>query len=235
MSNCLSFVAGISHNHLHSCAINQAFKRWWRGLHLKRGSRATMHWGNSLFASLLFVARWKRVCFWVSVCVSFVCVQLIAGRGEIRSHAGLLSCTGALHSSVHISGNVVRIREHTKGQRKITAIYVFVCSCGLTYVCARAWVCVFCAQHAEGNFLEPSWKFNKHHVVGKVGQFTSFGLRSYSEASNMAAVESCGQVTLIEQPPSTETHTHPATHTPTHPPLSWKSSRRRWWMGDEDM
>lgn len=27
----------------------------------------------------------------------------------------------------------------------------------------------------------------------------------------MAAVESCGQVTLIEQPPSTETHTHPAT------------------------
>lgn len=25
------------------------------------------------------------VCFWASVCVSFVCVQLIAGGGEIRS------------------------------------------------------------------------------------------------------------------------------------------------------
>lgn len=85
MSNCLSFVAGISHNHLHSCAINQAFKRWWLGLHLERGSRATMHRGNSLFASLLLGARWKCVCFWVSVCVSFVCVQLIAGGGEIRS------------------------------------------------------------------------------------------------------------------------------------------------------
>lgn len=47
----------------------------------------------------------------------------------------------------------------------------------------RVHVCVVCV----GNLTEPTWKWNKLHILGKVGQFASFGWRSDSEAKILAA------------------------------------------------
>lgn len=135
MSNCLSFGAGISHNHPHFCAINQAFKYWWLGSHLKQGSRATMHWGNSLFASLLLRVQLLCVCSCLCMCVFCLrtCVvncAYVCGE-EIRWGCGLafLSST-SFFSLWHVKRCSEAYRAYLRAKTNETAF---------TFLCVHVW------------------------------------------------------------------------------------------------